>query len=263
MNPSIRVGVGGWTFEPWRNNFYPAGWPHARELEYASQRLTAIEVNGTYYSSQKPATFAKWRDETPDGLRVLAEGLALRHQPARAGRGRRIGAALRAQRHRRTGAQARADRLAVRADQGLRSGRLRGVPEAAAGPGRWRGAAPRARRAPRQLQVPRVPGAGAALPAATVFTDSDDYPQLRRHHRRLRLLPRDAHRRVAARRLHTAGAGADRGLRDACGATAGSPPACRASSPRQHRPQRATCSCSSSAARRRRRRPRRWRCCGS
>lgn len=66
MNPSIRVGIGGWTFEPWRNNFYPAGWPHARELEYASQRLTAIEVNGTYYSSQKPATFAKWRDETPE-----------------------------------------------------------------------------------------------------------------------------------------------------------------------------------------------------
>ena len=66
MSPSIRVGVGGWTYEPWRDNFYPAGWPHARELEYASQRLTAIEVNGTYYSSQKPATFAKWRDETPD-----------------------------------------------------------------------------------------------------------------------------------------------------------------------------------------------------
>ncbi len=65
-NPKIRVGVGGWTFEPWRNNFYPEGWPHARELEYASRRLTAIEVNGTYYSSQKPATFAKWRDETPD-----------------------------------------------------------------------------------------------------------------------------------------------------------------------------------------------------
>ena len=66
MNPRIRVGVGGWTFEPWRNNFFPAGWPHSRELEYASRQLTAIEVNGTYYSSQKPATFAKWRDETPD-----------------------------------------------------------------------------------------------------------------------------------------------------------------------------------------------------
>jgi uncharacterized protein YecE (DUF72 family) len=63
---SIRVGVGGWTFEPWRNNFYPAGWPHGRELEYASRKLSAIEVNGTYYSSQKPTTFAKWRDETPD-----------------------------------------------------------------------------------------------------------------------------------------------------------------------------------------------------
>ena len=62
----VRVGVGGWTFEPWRNNFYPAGWPHGRELEYASRRLSAIEINGTYYSAQKPATFAKWRNETPD-----------------------------------------------------------------------------------------------------------------------------------------------------------------------------------------------------
>jgi len=62
----IRVGIGGWTFEPWRGNFYPAGWPQARELEYASRRLTAIEINGTYYSTQKAATFAKWRDETPD-----------------------------------------------------------------------------------------------------------------------------------------------------------------------------------------------------
>ena len=66
MIGKIRVGVGGWTFEPWRNNFYPAGWPQGRELEYASRKLTAIEINGTYYSSQKPTTFAKWRDETPD-----------------------------------------------------------------------------------------------------------------------------------------------------------------------------------------------------
>jgi uncharacterized protein YecE (DUF72 family) len=65
-SPTIRVGVGGWTFEPWRDNFYPAGWPKDRELEYASRKLTMIEVNGTYYSTQKPATFAKWRDETPD-----------------------------------------------------------------------------------------------------------------------------------------------------------------------------------------------------
>ena len=62
---TIRVGVGGWTFAPWRNNFYPAGWPHSRELEYASRRLSAIEVNGTFYRLQSAATFAKWRDETP------------------------------------------------------------------------------------------------------------------------------------------------------------------------------------------------------
>lgn len=64
----IRVGIGGWTFEPWRDNFFPKGWPHARELEYASRKLSAIEVNGTYYSTMTPATFAKWRAETPDGF---------------------------------------------------------------------------------------------------------------------------------------------------------------------------------------------------
>jgi uncharacterized protein YecE (DUF72 family) len=66
--PTIRVGIGGWTYEPWRGSFYPADLPHAKELAHASRHLTAIEVNGTYYSSQKPATFAKWRDETPDGF---------------------------------------------------------------------------------------------------------------------------------------------------------------------------------------------------
>lgn len=64
----IRVGVGGWTYAPWRDNFYPKGLPHSQELAYASRRLTAIEVNGTYYSTFKPATFAKWRDETPEGF---------------------------------------------------------------------------------------------------------------------------------------------------------------------------------------------------
>jgi uncharacterized protein YecE (DUF72 family) len=64
----IHVGVGGWTFEPWRKNFYPDGLPHARELQYASRQLTAIEVNGTFYSTFKPATFQKWRDETPEGF---------------------------------------------------------------------------------------------------------------------------------------------------------------------------------------------------
>jgi uncharacterized protein YecE (DUF72 family) len=61
----VRVGIGGWTYEPWRNNFYPAGLPHAQELAYASSRMTAIEVNSTFYGLQKPAVFARWRDATP------------------------------------------------------------------------------------------------------------------------------------------------------------------------------------------------------
>ncbi|HTH44859.1 MAG TPA: DUF72 domain-containing protein [Oxalicibacterium sp.] len=64
----IRVGIGGWNFDPWRNNFYPDDLPHRLELDYASRRVTAIEINSTYYGMQKPATFAKWRDATPDGF---------------------------------------------------------------------------------------------------------------------------------------------------------------------------------------------------
>lgn len=62
----IRVGVGGWTYEPWRGTFYPDKLTQARELEYAASKLTSIEINGTFYRTQKPASFAKWRDETPD-----------------------------------------------------------------------------------------------------------------------------------------------------------------------------------------------------
>ena len=65
---TIRVGIGGWTFDPWKGTFYPEKWPAKRELEYASRQLTAIEVNGTYYSGFKPATFAGWRDTAPDGF---------------------------------------------------------------------------------------------------------------------------------------------------------------------------------------------------
>lgn len=62
----IRVGVGGWTYEPWRDNFYPEGLKHDAELAYASRKLSAIEINATYYRLQSPASFAKWRDATPD-----------------------------------------------------------------------------------------------------------------------------------------------------------------------------------------------------
>ncbi len=71
---NIRVGVGGWTFEPWRGPFYPADLAQKRELEYASRRLTSIEINGTYYGSQKPESFARWRDETPDSFVFSVKG---------------------------------------------------------------------------------------------------------------------------------------------------------------------------------------------
>jgi uncharacterized protein YecE (DUF72 family) len=84
---SIRIGVGGWVYEPWRRNFYPNRMGQKYELGFASRKLTSIEINGTYYGSQKPASFARWHDETPDDFvfalkgpryatnrRVLAEG---------------------------------------------------------------------------------------------------------------------------------------------------------------------------------------------
>jgi uncharacterized protein YecE (DUF72 family) len=68
MSARIRIGVGGWTYEPWRGAFYPQTLAQKDELRYAAGKLTSIEINGTFYGSQKPETFAKWRDETPDGF---------------------------------------------------------------------------------------------------------------------------------------------------------------------------------------------------
>ncbi len=68
MAGKIHVGIGGWTFAPWRGVFYPDGLTQKRELEFASRALTSIEINGTYYSSFKPTSWIKWREETPDGF---------------------------------------------------------------------------------------------------------------------------------------------------------------------------------------------------
>jgi uncharacterized protein YecE (DUF72 family) len=62
----VRVGVGGWTYEPWRGVFFPKGLSHKEELAYASRHLTSIEINGTFYRTQSPSTFQKWHDETPE-----------------------------------------------------------------------------------------------------------------------------------------------------------------------------------------------------
>ncbi len=65
---TVRVGIGGWTYEPWRGVFYPKGLAHRRELEFASRQLKTIEINATFYSRQKPESWRKWRDAAPTGF---------------------------------------------------------------------------------------------------------------------------------------------------------------------------------------------------
>jgi uncharacterized protein YecE (DUF72 family) len=69
----IRAGMGGWTFEPWRGVFYPEDLKQKDELAYAARHVTAIEINGTYYSTFKPDSWAKWRAATPDGFRFAVK----------------------------------------------------------------------------------------------------------------------------------------------------------------------------------------------
>jgi uncharacterized protein YecE (DUF72 family) len=64
----IRVGISGWRYPPWRGTFYPDDLLQRRELEYASRHISTIEINGSFYSLQRPAFYARWRDETPDGF---------------------------------------------------------------------------------------------------------------------------------------------------------------------------------------------------
>jgi len=71
----IRTGIGGWVYPDWRGGtFYPAGLPQKRELEHASRALTAIEINGTYHRLQKPDSFRKWREQTPEGFLFAVKG---------------------------------------------------------------------------------------------------------------------------------------------------------------------------------------------
>src|SRR5437868_10272261 len=71
---TIRAGIGGWVFPPWRGAFYPKGLRQAEELAYASRHVTAIEINGTFYRIQTPASFNKWRDQTPDNFVFSLKG---------------------------------------------------------------------------------------------------------------------------------------------------------------------------------------------
>jgi uncharacterized protein YecE (DUF72 family) len=70
----VRVGISGWRYPAWRGDFYPKGLPQRRELEYAAEHLTSIEINGSFYSLQRPTSYAAWRDQTPDGFVFAVKG---------------------------------------------------------------------------------------------------------------------------------------------------------------------------------------------
>ena len=209
---TIRVGVGGWTFEPWRNNFYPAGWPIARELEYASRQLTVIEVNGTYYSLQSAATFAKWHQQTPDDFvftlkatryatnrRVLAEAGDSIERFVRSGIAE-LGPKL--------GPIVWQFAPTKRFDAADFDAFLQQLPAAVDG------VALRHAVEVRHESFKCAPYLALARKhrVATVFTDSDDYPSFADLTGELRLRANDARRQVAARGLHAAGAGATGGM---------------------------------------------------
>ena len=71
---AIRIGISGWRYPPWRGVFYPPGLAQRRELEYASRHFSTIEINGSFYSLQRPEHYARWRDETPEGFVFSVKG---------------------------------------------------------------------------------------------------------------------------------------------------------------------------------------------
>ena len=142
---NIYIGIGGWTFEPWRGVFYPEKLTQAKELSYAASKLTSIEINGTYYGSQKPESFRKWAREVPDGFVFSLKG-------PRFATNRRVLAEAgdSVKRFYDSGVLELGDRLgpgavAVRADQEIRRGRFRQVPRTAAAQTRGPRAASRGR----------------------------------------------------------------------------------------------------------------------
>src|SRR5687767_12328612 len=72
--PQIRIGIGGWTFPPWRGTFYPDKWPQARELEYASGKFRTLEINATFYSRQSPKSWEKWAATAAEGFQFAIKG---------------------------------------------------------------------------------------------------------------------------------------------------------------------------------------------
>jgi uncharacterized protein YecE (DUF72 family) len=78
---TVHIGISGWAYGGWRGNFYPPGLRRADELHYASRQVDTIEINGTHYSLQRSDSFARWRDETPEGFVFAVKGSRFIHPP--------------------------------------------------------------------------------------------------------------------------------------------------------------------------------------
>src|SRR5947209_19880102 len=74
MQGTVRIGISGWTYPPWRGVFYPKGLPHRAELSYAASRLSSIEINGSFYSLQRPSSYQSWYEQTPNGFVFSVKG---------------------------------------------------------------------------------------------------------------------------------------------------------------------------------------------
>ena len=156
MSGKIYVGIGGWTFEPWRGVFYPKGLPQKRELEYAGQHLTSIEINGTYYSTFKPRKLGEMARR--DARRLVFSVKASRYCTNRrelAERGR-IDRALYRSGDERAARPARPDQLAIHGHQEVRCRGFRGVPEIVAARGDRLAVAPCARAQEPELSKSRI-----------------------------------------------------------------------------------------------------------
>ena len=182
-------GVGGWTFEPWRGVFYPKTLKQKDELAYASRHLTAIEINGTYYSTFKPDSWKKWRDETPDGFVFTVKGSRFTTN-----RRELAGAGESLERFFAQGMAELGDRLGPifwqlphtkKFDADDLDGFFKLLPQ---DPGRA-AAAPRAGAAPRQLLHAGLPGAAAQARHRQRLRQARQLPGDRRPLDRLRLRP--------------------------------------------------------------------------
>jgi uncharacterized protein YecE (DUF72 family) len=74
VKSEVRIGISGWNYAGWRGVFYPKGWPHRRELEFASRAFNSIEINGSFYSLQRPTSYRRWYEETPEDFRFSVKG---------------------------------------------------------------------------------------------------------------------------------------------------------------------------------------------